>query len=308
MSPMVRARRLALLAAFWSIAHWCWTPPRGDLEVPRRRAALLGAVSTWKALTAPACAEEVQYTAATPTGDPYLERVDSRSGDFSIQLPVTWQKEFDNYAGRLIMSVDPEELAKLQKNEPNEMVTLRCARLTLPALLRSAQYMPRQGDEQRSNWKEVALGNVTGANIAEWLMRAGQQALATSVGMELPQVDISIVDFQITEGQDQSILSWHATTKVEVSSVRPLGQESDQVQGLGGKSLVPLSQALTQPPPPGDVPPLSTFGQAILRKGLVTFAVAQAPVNRIDAAYKGPTGKQYLDYIVQSLKLAPLKG
>lgn len=305
---MVRARRLVLLAAFWSVAHWCWTLPTENLEVPGRRAALRGAVSTLSALTAPAYAEEVQYTAATPTGDPYLERVDSRSGDFSIQLPVTWQKEFDSYAGRLIMSVDPEELAKLQKNEPNEMVTLRCARLTLPALLRSAQYMPRQGDEQRSNWKEVALGNVTGANIAEWLMRAGQQALATSVGMELPQVDISIVDFQITEGQDQSILSWHATTKVEVSSVRPLGQESDQVQGLGGKSLVPLSQALTQPPPPGDVPPLSTFGQAILRKGLVTFAVAQAPVNRIDAAYKGPTGKQYLDYIVQSLKLAPLKG
>lgn len=308
MSPMVRARRLALLAAFWSVAHWCWTPATQELKVPGRRAALLGAVSTLSALTGPAYAEEVQYTAATPTGDPYLERVDSRSGDFSIQLPVTWQKEFDSYAGRLIMSVDPDELAKLQKNEPNEMVTLRCARLTLPALLRSAQYMPRQGDEQRSNWKEVALGNVTGANIAEWLMRAGQQALATSVGMELPQVDISIVDFQITEGQGQSILSWHATTKVEASSVRPLGQESDQVQGLGGKSLVPLSQALTQPPPPGDVPPLSTFGQAILRKGAVTFAVAQAPLNRIDAAYKGPTGKKYLDYIVQSLKLAPLKG
>lgn len=260
------------------------------------------------ALGGSAEAEEVLYQTTTPTGDPYLERVDSRSGDFSIQLPVTWQKEFDSYAGRLIMSVDPEELAKLQQNKDNEMVTLRCARLTLPALLRSAQYQPRQGDGQRSDWKEVALGDVTGASIAEWLMRAGQSALATSVGIQLPEVDMNIVDFQIKDAPDQSILFWHATSKVNPATVRPLGQEGDDVQGLGGKTLVPLSQALTQgqqQQPDSEVPPLSTFGQAILRKGVVTFAVAQAPVNRIDPAYKGPTGKQYLDYIVQSLKLRP---
>lgn len=260
------------------------------------------------ALGGSAEAEEVLYQTTTPTGDPYLERVDSRSGDFSIQLPVTWQKEFDSYAGRLIMSVDPEELAKLQQNKDNEMVTLRCARLTLPALLRSAQYQPRQGDDQRSDWKEVALGDVTGASIAEWLMRAGQSALATSVGIQLPEVDMNIVDFQIKDAPDQSILFWHATSKVNPATVRPLGQEGDDVQGLGGKTLVPLSQALTQgqqQQPDSEVPPLSTFGQAILRKGVVTFAVAQAPVNRIDPAYKGPTGKQYLDYIVQSLKLRP---
>lgn len=305
---MARAGRiLALSIVCWGLTQLCWTGPGEVLpEVPNRRAALLGVSLT--GLSSAAHAEEVStYQSVTPTGDPYLERVDGRTGDFSIQLPVTWQKEFDSYAGRLIMSVDPEELKKLQQNQPNEMVTLRCARLTLPALLRSAQYMPRQGDDQRSDWKEVALGDVTGASIAEWLMRAGQQALATSVGMELPQVDIKVVDFQITEGKDQSILSWHATSQVQVSSVRAIGQEPDQVQGLGGKSLVPLSQALTQPPPQGDVPPLSTFGQAILRKGVVTFAVAQGPLNRIDAAYKGPIGKQYLDYIVQSLKLAPLK-
>ena len=305
---MSRARCLPLLAVLWGISQWCWTGAP-EVSVLKRRAALLGTVGGF---SAPACAEEV-YQTVTPTGDPYLERVDSRTGDFSIQLPSTWQKEFDSYAGRLIMSVDPEELAKLQQNQENEMVTLRCARLPLPALLRSARYMPREGDESRSNWKEVALGDVTGATVAEWLMRAGQQALATSVGMELPQVDINIVDFQIEDGSDQSILSWHATTKVEVSSVRPVGQDpADQsVQGLGGKTLVPLSQAFTQGPaeaPRGDVPPLSTFGRAILRKGVVTFAVAQAPVNRLDASYKGPIGKQYLDYIVQSLKLAPLKG
>eukprot|EP00438_Fugacium_kawagutii_P024706 Skav235546 [mRNA] locus=scaffold3067:232421:233341:+ [translate_table: standard] len=305
---MARAGRiLALSVALWGFTQLqCWTGPGEVHELPGRRGALLGA--SLAGLSPAAHAEEVaQYQSVTPTGDPYLERVDSRTGDFSIQLPVTWQKEFDSYAGRLIMSVDPEELKKLQQNQPNEMVTLRCARLTLPALLRSAQYMPRQGDDQRSDWKEVALGDVTGASIAEWLMRAGQQALATSVGMELPQVDIKVVDFQITEGpKDQSILSWHATSQVQASSVRAIGQEPDQVQGLGGKSLVPLSQALTQPPPQGDVPPLSTFGQAILRKGVVTFAVAQGPLNRIDAAYKGPIGKQYLDYIVQSLKVAPV--
>lgn len=285
---MARRRvRAALLVAFLG-APFCWTPLM-------RRNVLVGSLLT----SSPAMAEEMMYQTTTPTGDPYLERVQSRTGDFSIQLPVPWQKDFDNYPGRLILSVDPEELAKLQGGNANDAVTVRCARLALPALLRSAQYQPRAGDEARSDWKEVALGDVNGGNVAEWLMRAGQAALASQVGVQLPQIDIKMVDFDIKEGprSEQSILTWHAITTVQPSS-------GNEVQGLGGKSVVPLSSVFSQAPTPaGEVPPLSAFGQAILSKGQVTFAIAQAPVNRLEENYSGKTGKKYLDYIIQSLKL-----
>ena len=299
---------LLLLAALGLSLRPCWVEVG---VLPRRNA--LGAVGLTLMQPVVALAEETSYKTQTPTGDPYLQVVESPTRDFVIQLPANWQKEFDTYPGRLILSVDPAEFAKLQANKPNEVVTVRCARLTLPALLRSAQFMPRPGDEQRSDWKEVALGEVTGANIAEWIMRAGQQTLATQMGMQLPQIDIDVVDVQITAGAkpDQSVLTWHATNQVKASSVKPIGQESDEVQGLGGKSLMPLSEAMTAAPPveeARDVPKLAAFGQAILSKGSVTFAVIQSPANRLDPTYTGPTGKQYLDYIVQSLKLTPSSG
>ena len=132
----------------------------------------------------------------------------------------------------------PVDMEALRAGQDPDLTAVRCARLPLPALslftvvlrnalrstellisarvescarLRSAKFMPREGDDQRSDWKassielamlpaaccptfgveEVALGGVTGANIAEWMMRAGQEAptagsqrLVTTQGLE----------------------------------------------------------------------------------------------------------------------------
>ena len=37
--------------------------------------------------------------------------------------------------------------------------------------------------------------------------------------------------------------------------------------------------------------------RGLRRKGTVTFALALSPADHIQASYKGPLGKQYLDYI-----------
>lgn len=247
-------------------------------------------------------------TTDTPTGDPYLSAVQSRKGDFSIQLPVNWQTEFNDYAGRLIVSMTPVDMEALRAGQDPDLTAVRCARLPLPALLRSAKFMPREGDDQRSDWKEVALGGVTGANIAEWMMRAGQEAQMAQAGLQMPEINISVVDYAISDGPGGStVLSWHAVSELQFNSPGVAADPNEQVQGLGGKSLVPLSEAIgRQAPGPGygqDSPPQGTTGKAILRKGIVTFAVALSPADHIQASYKGPLGKQYLDYIVNSLKL-----
>ncbi|CAE6927660.1 unnamed protein product [Symbiodinium sp. CCMP2592] len=306
------AAAVLLLAVVVWLAPRCWAPSGRDgpqSSGPGRRALLLGSLG----VAQPAMAEEAANkfnlrTTDTPTGDPYLSAVQSRQGDFSIQLPVNWQTEFNDYAGRLIVSMTPVDMEALRAGQDPDLTAVRCARLPLPALLRSAKFMPREGDDQRSDWKEVALGGVTGANIAEWMMRAGQEAQMAQAGLQMPEINISVVDYAISDGPGGStVLSWHAVSELQFNSPGVAADPNEQVQGLGGKSLVPLSEAIgRQAPGPAngqESPPQGTTGKAILRKGIVTFALALSPADHIQASYKGPLGKQYLDYIVNSLKL-----
>ncbi|CAE7198893.1 unnamed protein product [Symbiodinium pilosum] len=197
--------------------------------------------------------------------------------------------------------MSPMDMEELRAGREPDLVAVRCARLTLPALLRSAKFMPRDGDDKRSDWKEVALGDVTGASIAEWMMRAGQEAQMAQAGLQMPQINISLVDYEFSDGPGgSSVLTWHALSQIQGTAADP----NAQVQGLGGKSLMPLSEAVGRPAVPGqEMPPQATTGRAILQKGVVTFALALSPADRIQPSYKGPLGKQYLDYIVNSLKL-----
>jgi len=299
---MRRPGAIVVLLALLAGLRLCWTPPRGDAPSLDRR-VLLGVLASQ-----PALAEEVYSlrsdSTATPTGDPYTKLVQSPQGDFSIQLPANWQTEFDKYAGRLILSISPTDLEELRVGRDPDITAVRCARLPLPALLRSAQFMPRQGDEKRSDWKEVALGAVTGANIAEWLMRAGQEAQMAQAGLQMPQINISVSDAAISDGPaGSSVLTWHAVSQIS----GPLGQDpNSQVQGLGGKSLMSVMEAAGSGAgagAPGDMAPQATTGKAILRNGIVTFALALSPEDHLKASYKGPLGRQYLDYLVGSLKL-----
>ena len=80
------------------------------------------------------------------------------------------------------------------------------------------------------------------------------------------------------------------------------------------------AQKLPEAVPGQEMPPQATTGRAILQlgsafktraiikgvrilqtklrqKGVVTFALALSPADRIQPSYKGPLGKQYLDYI-----------
>ena len=95
------ARALVLTAA---LLGPCWLGP-----VERRQ--LLGTLGTtlgagvWSAAVAEEAAPKAQEAqSATRDPDPYLELVQSRSGDFVIQLPANWIKDFNDYPGRLIMS------------------------------------------------------------------------------------------------------------------------------------------------------------------------------------------------------------
>ncbi|CAE7252189.1 unnamed protein product [Symbiodinium microadriaticum] len=308
------ARRPAAAVLLLAMAVWlaprCWAPSGRDGQqgsAPGRRALLLSLGAAQPAMAEEAANKFNLRTTDTPTGDPYLNAVQSRQGDFSIQLPVNWQTEFNDYAGRLIVSMTPVDMEALRAGQDPDLTAVRCARLPLPALLRSAKFMPREGDDQRSDWKEVALGGVTGANIAEWMMRAGQEAQMAQAGLQMPEINISVVDYAISDGPGGStVLSWHAVSELQFTRPEAAADPNEQVQGLGGKSLVPLSEAIGRAPGPAngqDSPPQGTTGKAILRKGTVTFALALSPADHIQASYKGPLGKQYLDYIVNSLKL-----
>merc|ERR1719401_243781 len=120
----------------------------------------------------------------------------------------------DDYAGRLILSLD-------QGGGQGNFTALRVARLSLPALLRSAKFIPRDGDSTCSRWEEVALGNITGATIAEWMMQAGQESMAQQLGGQKARLSFEVTDFAISAGQSElskaeqgSQLIWHAITSV----------------------------------------------------------------------------------------------
>lgn len=250
-------------------------PEQGDARACGRR--LVGA-SIFAGLAGPvamdsAVAEEVF------TSNPQalqVSRLQSPTNDFSIMVPTTWRTQTDSYPGRLIWSGEPG-----QQGDKN-FAFLQAARLPLPALMKSAKFMPREIDSTCSKWEEVALGDVKPATIAKWMMLALQKSIQVQVGRAF-DLDTEISDAEIKLGgtaSSGSELFWHAVVTL------PIG-ESDTM-GLANK--VSQKRAVS--------------GKALLRSGVVVFAVADAPMTRFDANSAGSEGNQLYENIAQSLQLA----
>mmetsp|Transcript_124542 Transcript_124542/g.278502 ORF Transcript_124542/g.278502 Transcript_124542/m.278502 type:complete len:339 (-) Transcript_124542:72-1088(-) len=238
------------------------------LLTPVPRAPVPGAPGA--AATPPPAAASGPAAPAVPSlavGDgsgPPLRFVQGKKGDFIVGVPVPWQTQFDDYAGRLVLSFD-------FAGGTSNFTSLRVARLTLPSLLKSARYVPREGDEMRGKWEEVALGNVTAATIAEWIMRAGQKEVQGALNIVVQDAQIK-PDGKAREGSE---LTWHATT-----------------------TLIPLDEkALMNPPPPR-----ITTGKALLRAGVATFVVVEGSKERFDQGLAG-YGRKYLDSVRDTLTL-----
>merc|ERR1719401_1450145 len=106
---------------------------------------------------------------------PDVKLAASNKLDISVLVPRTWETRNDDYPGRLILSFDDSQGA-------GNFTALRVARLSLPSLLRSAKFVPRDGDSTCESWEKVALGNITAASIAVWMMSAGQDAQSQQMG------------------------------------------------------------------------------------------------------------------------------
>jgi hypothetical protein len=199
------------------------------------------------------------------------------NGEFRILTPVTWQFNVDKYPGRLISSFEVRPGSQ-------EFTGQRVARLPLPALLRSAKYNTREGDDRRSRWEEVALGDVTPATVARWIMSAGQDAMAKQMGIGRLILDQDVSESRIETSADgkSSVLLWKA-----VQSVNPASE---------------LNNALGPAPAP-----VAVSGKAILSNGVVTFTVITASPDRFKESWNGEAGPEYMDELVQSLEqVSPL--
>merc|ERR1719188_1314289 len=112
------------------------------------------------------------------------------AGEFRISLPTTWETQLDQYPGRLVTSYDPQVSAR-------DLTAVRVGRLSLPALLRSARYNPREGDDKRGKWEEVALGGITPGAVAVWIMDAGQDAAARAAGIRSMSFNYNVSESRI---------------------------------------------------------------------------------------------------------------
>lgn len=283
--PLPRPRREALGAALTAAsaaapAAWADDPLRREMVPLFAMPALMGQNRAPQAQSPPAAAPgspppaglqpQASSGASTSTsfGPPLRPVGVPPTGEFRISLPTTWETQLDQYPGRLVTSYDPRMSAV-------DLTAVRVGRLSLPALLRSAQYNPREGDDKRGKWEEVALGGITPGGVAVWIMDAGQAAAAKSAGIGSMLFNYNVTESRIEPLADAkpSTLIWRATSTINPASNLP-AQFTQQVPG-----------------------PRVTYGKAVLRGGMVTFALTQAfETTKYDPAY--------LEGITQSLELA----
>merc|ERR1719401_765781 len=107
--------------------------------------------------------------------------------------------------------------------------------------------------------------------------------MANTLGGGKARLSFEVTDSEISAGKSElsnaeqgSQLVWHAIT-----------------------SVVPITNEMLMNPPP----PRVISGKALLKNGIVTFAIMQAPKDRFDSGYAGPVNKKYLDGLVGSLTL-----
>jgi len=186
---------------------------------------------------------------------------------------------------------------------------LQASRLPLPALRKSAELAPQEGDKTCGKWEDVAVGSVTAASIAQWMMEAQQKSIAARAGFgygtEVPKPSVEILDAQIKSGGlagSGSELRWHARVLV------PIGQ-ADPQPGQG--PLYSLSNKNGGAGPTGGagtdatLPPRKVSGKAMLRSGVVVFVLVDTPLERYERNVGGGlTGQQFYDGIADSLQLS----
>merc|ERR1712187_299639 len=90
--------------------------------------------------------------------------------------------------------------------------------------------------------------------------------------------------------------SWHALVTIPAGGLTGGGA----LEGSGGRLYSLDDQAADTS---ASVPPRMISGKALLRGGVVVFAVMDGPKSRFEADYNGTPAAQYFDNIVQSLEL-----
>lgn len=191
---------------------------------------------------------------------------------------------------------------------------LQTSRLPLPALRKSAELAPQEGDKTCGKWEDVAVGSVTAASLAQWMMEAQQKSIAARAGFgygtEVPKPSVEILDAQIKTGGgglagSGSELRWHARVLV------PIGQADQQPGQGGGGPLYSLSNKNGGAAPTGGaatnafLPPRKVSGKAVLRSGVVVFVLVDAPLDRYERNFGGGlTGQEFYDGIADSLQLS----
>lgn len=226
-----------------------------------------------------------------PTISSSTTLVQSPTKDFVIRTPVAWTTSLDNYAGRLVFSTE-------RPDAKGNFTFLQVSKLNLPALFRSANAVLPDTYKASSRWEELAVGGTTPEILAKWMLDAQQKSVQAQSGRSFVR-NVDVMDVQLKTGGGAgsgSELSWHALVTIPPGGLAGGGA----MEGSGGR-LVSLTD---QPANTGtDLPPRMVSGKALLRGGVVVFAVTDGPKTRYEADYGGLSGAQYFDGIVQSLEL-----
>jgi len=279
---------------------WLGGSPGGQ-GLPQQRsrrdvgAALLGGLATL-ALQPPTwvLAEEAP-PALTPstfsTSSSTTGLVPGPTKDFVVRTPSSWITSLDSYPGRLVFSTERPSM-------DGTFMFMQVSRLNLPALFRSANAVLPDANAASSKWEELTVGDTTAATLAKWMLDAQQKSIQLQVGRSFVR-NIDISDAQIKSGggaSSGSELSWHGLVSIPAGGLT--GGEA--VQGSGGR-LYSLSDQPDSASP--STPPRMVSGKALLRGGVVVFAVMDGPKARWEADIEGTPGMQFFDSIVQSLEL-----
>lgn len=159
--------------------------------------------------------------------------------------------------------------------------------------------MPRDSDGVCSKWEDVAVGSITAASIAKWMMAAQQKSIQATIGGPPVPFATEILDAEVRSGADAgagSELRWHASVSIPAAVAN-----GETIEGTSGRAI-PLAELVAQAGPSSS-PPRVTAGKALLRAGVVVFVSVDAPKMRFEVDYPGDRGREFLDAVAQSLQL-----